>query len=267
MNVPQRGKIVRDRVSLRMETEVRAWIESEVRRIEDQPIEVLLIVVRVGRLSTEIAARIILRRDEMTAGVKDHAEWIATTAPWIAALADLPSMDRVDREALLRVETVAAWMGRVAWIATIELPIVNQSGDHSTDSAGRNEEMMIADLVERTGRTAINTLPVPVRVVSHSTCIEVRVARTAVATCEDSMDHALEIAAATLPIMDRGVRRLMHIDDRTILIVDTVVPPSPVPRSVDRVEWARDMVRRPTPQYGRRLLVVLRLVPNTVVPA
>lgn len=249
------------------ETEVRAWIESEVRRIEAQPIEVLLIVARVGRLSTEIAARIILRRDEMTAGMKEHAGWIATTIPWIAAQADLHSMDRLDREALLRVETVAAWMGRVTWIATIELPIVNQSGDHSTDSAGRNEEMMIADLVERAGRAAINTLPVPVQVGSHSTCIEVRVARTAVATCEDSMDPAPEIAAAALPIMGRGVRRLMIIDDRTILIVDTVALPSPVPRSVDRMEWVRDMVRRPTPQYGRRLLVVLRLVPNTAVPA
>jgi len=69
----------------------------------------------------------------------------------------------------------------------------------------------------------------------------------------------------------------VNIAGRTILIADMVAltsaapdsvdRTSAVPISVDRIEWARDMVPLLTAQDGRRLLIIFRLVPSTVVPA
>ena len=100
---------------------------------------------------------------------------------------------------------------------------------------------------------------VTVQVAGHSTVIVAPEARTVGPTFEDLVVRAAGITVASSPIMDRAVRRSMVIADREPRIARRLLTPS-----VDRVEWAGDMVSQLTVRGNRRLLIALRSVLSTV---
>ena len=124
------GMIVRDRGSLRMgdETVVRASIENVAPRARIELIVALLIVDRVGRLSTGFAVRTILLRDETIVELKDRVGWIATTALWIAVPAGLRLLRIEDRAAHHRDMMITGWKDHAGWIVTTDLRIAVPAG-------------------------------------------------------------------------------------------------------------------------------------------